>query len=225
MFKRKAFRFRSDLRRRTGQPWHIYSERLIEIREWHAILLISATAIIIITVFAWSYFHHRQLNIIAIPHSTKLAQPAQTKAVSTDDTKTIDFNNWTTSNDAYQYYQFQLTSNGSLRADKQSFHLYGIILPKRNQVCIYHDGERWACGLRAHVALLNFIGSTALGCRPENDSKPTILICRLVDTDVSEWMLANGWAYLEQGVTERPYINAAAVGFYFKAGVWAEQPH
>jgi endonuclease YncB( thermonuclease family) len=98
-------------------------------------------------------------------------------------------------------------------------------MPARSQICTYRNGERWACGQQAYIALLNFIGSAPLGCRSEDTSKPTVVICRLIDKDVSAWMLANGWAYLEKGVTERLYVDAATTGYYAKAGVWAQRAH
>jgi endonuclease YncB( thermonuclease family) len=186
--------------------------------------LISAGCIIIAGALAWGYHRHISRSNTEVSHTVKQAQPATKKIEAQYGAKIADFRDWSQLEDAYRYYRFTLVSDGGLQTKDQTFHLFGIRIPSRSQVCKYRDGERWACGQRAYIALLNFIGSTTVGCRPRDVRQPTIVICRLAGIDISEWMLRSGWAYLAKGVTQKSLIEAASTGFAYKVGMWAEHP-
>ncbi|MGA7802483.1 MAG: thermonuclease family protein, partial [Gammaproteobacteria bacterium] len=88
----------------------------------------------------------------------------------------------------------------------------------------YRDGRRWACGLRAYVALLNLIGSAAIECHPNDTSKPDVVVCHKGSIDLSEWMLEHGWARLHPGVTDKRYVAAVQTAKAGKVGIWVEEP-
>jgi len=131
---------------------------------------------------------------------------------------------WTRLEPAYREYQVRVAPDGTLKIGAEPVRLYGITIPGRNQICKYRNGQPWACGQRAYIALLNFIGSTTIACRLRDMGRPDRLICHVVGIDVSEWMLRSGWAYLGKGVTDKAYVNAAATGPRLKIGLWAERP-
>ena len=48
--------------------------------------------------------------------------------------------------------------------------------------------------------------------------------CRVGDTDVTQWLLSQGWAELAEGVTDESYIEAVASARRNKAGIWGDGP-
>lgn len=73
--------------------------------------------------------------------------------------------------------------------------LHGIDAPELDQRC-GSAGASWACGRRAAAALRQRIGNRPVACRwREIDpwNRP-VARCRAGDTDLSGWMVANGWA-------------------------------
>ncbi len=114
--------------------------------------------------------------------------------------------------------------DGTLQAGKHTFHLYAADIPGRQYTCTYRDGQRWACGLRSYVALVNAIGSDPVECRPQDTRRPDVVICHQGNIDLSEWMLREGWARLEDGVTDPRYVEAAKAASDAKAGMWREAP-
>jgi endonuclease YncB( thermonuclease family) len=131
---------------------------------------------------------------------------------------------WTSLEEAYQPYAVRVAPDGALRTADRTIRLYGVTMPSRSQVCTYRNGERWACGQRAYIALLNFVGSTTIACRAKDTEQPDLLACRLAGIDIGEWMLRNGWAYLADGIKDRDYVAAAQAGAKSKLGVWADAP-
>lgn len=125
---------------------------------------------------------------------------------------------------ALNYYRVHVALDSTLRAGKHTFHLYAADVPGREDTCNYRDGRRWACGLRAYVALLNLIGSAAIECHPRDATEPNVVICHKDDVDLSEWMLEHGWARLHAGVTDKRYVAAAETAKAAGIGIWAENP-
>ena len=122
------------------------------------------------------------------------------------------------------YYRVHVALDSTLRAGKQTFHLFAADVPGREGTCTYRDGRRWACGLRAYVALLNLIGSSAIECHPKDSDKPDVVICHKGNIDLSEWMLEHGWARLHPGVTNSRYLAAVRAAKAAKIGIWVEEP-
>ena len=120
------------------------------------------------------------------------------------------------------YYRVRVALDGTLQAGKRTFHLYGAEIPGREYTCTYRNGQRWACGLRSYVALLNVIGTDPIECGPRNALKPDVVICHRDNIDLSEWMLKNGWARLANGVADERYVKAAKAASDAKIGMWTE---
>ncbi len=131
---------------------------------------------------------------------------------------------WSTLEPAYRSYKVQVGNDNSLQNDQQSVELYGVTILPRGQICNYRSGERWACGQRAYIALLNILGGTTVDCRPHEINQPRIVVCRLGGSDIAELMLREGWATINTGVAERRYTEAAAWAFANKSGMWTQQP-
>jgi endonuclease YncB( thermonuclease family) len=190
--------------------------------------LLVTGAIAAIVVFASSYLYYKSRSASLASHSetkdeSKSAKQAPpTSSVSpvagTDYTAT-----WTALDPAYHNYKVQIGNDGSLQADKQALELYGIKILPRSQICAYRSGERWACGQRAYIALLNIVGSTTIDCRPKDTNQPRVVICHLAGTDISELMLREGWGNLGNRVIDKQYVDAAAAAINNKTGMWSLQ--
>lgn len=115
--------------------------------------------------------------------------------------------------------------DGSLRSGPTTIQLYGIKLPERKKLCTTLSGARWACGGAAYVALRNLVQSRTIRCAIRNESNNKVLAtCKVQQTDVSAWLLEQGWAELTSDTKEKFYVDAFASGKTKKAGLWGDGP-
>jgi endonuclease YncB( thermonuclease family) len=49
-------------------------------------------------------------------------------------------------------------------------------------------------------------------------------VCWVGDTDVTQWLLNQGWAELAEGVTDDTYVEAASSARRRKVGIWGDGP-
>lgn len=130
----------------------------------------------------------------------------------------------------YRNYKVTIEGDSSIKLDGRPAKLYAFNVLPRTRICAYANGERWACGQRAYIALLNIMGSTTIDCRPTkfaaliNIETTDTFTCRLPGTDISELLLREGWGTLDGGVVEERYIDAAAAAYQFKTGMWTQTP-
>jgi endonuclease YncB( thermonuclease family) len=71
----------------------------------------------------------------------------------------------------------------------------GIDAPESSQTC-EADGLSYRCGQKAAIALSDFIGSHTVICNKTGTDRwrRVIAKCFSEGTDISGWMVANGWA-------------------------------
>jgi endonuclease YncB( thermonuclease family) len=158
------------------------------------------------------------------PSSPQSASPPQIAAAEITSSAAPGLAYWSTLEPAYRSNKIRIGNDNSLQNDQQAVELYGVTILPRCQICNYRSGERWACGQRAYIALLNILGGTTVDCRHHEINQPRIVVCRLGGSDIAELMLREGWATLNNGVTERRYTEAAAWAFTNKSGMWTQQP-
>jgi endonuclease YncB( thermonuclease family) len=48
-------------------------------------------------------------------------------------------------------------------------------------------------------------------------------VCWVGDTDVTQWLLSQGWAELAEGVTDESYAEAEASARRRKVGIWGDR--
>jgi len=124
----------------------------------------------------------------------------------------------------------RIASNGQLQSNGGALKLYGISLPPRQKVCVTASGTRWACGLRAYIALRNLFAQRSLSCQPKDDDKPAaakmprLVVCKIDDADVALSLLQDGLADLAAGVSDQAYIAAESLAKSKKIGLWADGP-
>jgi len=99
-----------------------------------------------------------------------------------------------------------------------------------DDTCQNADGSRWPCGMRARTALRRLIRRRAIACidpetaaalkagtppptKPEpSKGEVRMADCTVGNTDLSEWLLANGWAEPTQSApAEWQALNAEAI--------------
>ena len=115
--------------------------------------------------------------------------------------------------------------DGSLRSGSTTIQLYGIKLPDRKKLCTTQSGARWACGTSAYVALRNLVQSQTIRCTIRRETNNEVLAtCKVQQTDVSAWLLQQGWAELTSDTKEKFYVDAFANGKAKSTGLWADSP-
>jgi endonuclease YncB( thermonuclease family) len=187
-------------------------------------LVAVGTGAIILVLMAWYFQHTPQVsssasraNTVGMSTSAQHAPSASPVSFTAEPDYMTDFTDLAP---VYKNYKVEIANDGSLQAGKQAFQLYGIKILPRSRICTYRNGERWACGQRAYIALLNVLGSTTVDCRPKDADRPHVVVCRLAGVDISELMLHEGWGTLADGVGDKRYVNAATSAYTNKTGMW-----
>lgn len=136
---------------------------------------------------------------------------------------------WTTLEPAYRTYKVSIGEDSSLKINGRPAQLYGFRVIPRSKICLYGNGERWACGQRAYVALINLMGATTIDCQERNRGAPVDIDnprsyqCRLPGTDLAELLLTEGWGTTPPDEVDARYLNAANAARLMKAGMWRTQ--
>lgn len=226
-FARRSPAFqRADFRRHFMRRLPIATHDLIGLlMRTPRLLVMFALAAIVVGALAYLFFKARDGTT---PAGT-IDKSASSKAAPA--TETVNANvgpdlmsNWTRLEPAYKSYKILVGNDNSLQTDQQSVELYGVTILPRSQICTYRSGERWACGQRAYVALLNIFGAATVDCKPQQINQPRTVVCRLGGSDIAELMLREGWGNLANGITDQYYANAAAAAVNRKTGMWSIQP-
>ena len=123
--------------------------------------------------------------------------------------------------DAVFFKRALVEAGGTIRADGHNLDLYGIQLVLRNRICA-PEGVRWACGQRAFIAMRRLLEGQSISCSFIAAAGSPKAVCRVGDTDVTQWLLSQGWAELAEGVTDETYVEAAASARRRKAGIWGD---
>ena len=110
--------------------------------------------------------------------------------------------------------------NGSLTVDGRTVWLYGIDIPIEDRTCLtFLNPAR--CGPKAVLMLELKIDSHFVDCRTRRQyaDGTVTAVCRVEGTDLSAWMLAQGWA------VAKPHAPAAYLALQKQArahqrGLW-----
>ncbi|MEM9224190.1 MAG: hypothetical protein AAGB11_17545 [Pseudomonadota bacterium] len=99
-----------------------------------------------------------------------------------------------------RYKLVVIKSAGVIDARSHRIILAHIDAPDAEHRCERPDGLQWPCGRRARTALRRLIRRRAIECFDiKDDSIPANAperpaVCRVANTDLSEWLVENGWA-------------------------------
>jgi endonuclease YncB( thermonuclease family) len=117
----------------------------------------------------------------------------------------------------------RVEADGTLRAPNAAITLYGLRIPHQRELCRSTSGARWTCGSRAIAALRNLIGDEPIACITKPDTQDgRVKVCWRGQTDISMWMLEEGWADIGSPAIEREYRDALALAKARKAGLWSD---
>ena len=125
--------------------------------------------------------------------------------------------------DAVFFKRVRVEAVGTIRADGHNLDLYGLELVRRNRICA-PEGVRWACGQRAFIAMRGLLERQSISCSFIAAAGSPKAVCWVGDTDVTEWLLRQGWAELAEGVTDETYAEAAASARRRRVGIWGDGP-
>lgn len=121
-----------------------------------------------------------------------------------------------------RYYRVTVRDGGTLETRGGSvISLAGIDALSADETCKDTKGKSWACGTRARAALTRFIRGRAVICKvPANGTAQAVTArCTLAGTDLSTWMVEQGWAKPE-APTDSDLAKAAEAAQKRKIGVW-----
>lgn len=116
-----------------------------------------------------------------------------------------------------------IDSAGQIDVRSHKIRLAHVEAPATDATCRNADGTTWPCGMRARTALRRLIRRRAIACfDPDKDTAAEKALvprdgevrtadCTVAGTDISEWLLENGWA-MPTDTTPEPWrsLNAEA---------------
>lgn len=108
----------------------------------------------------------------------------------------------------------------TLEIHGRRIRLDGIDAPEAGQAC-GRRGRTWPCGRRAAQALAAFIADRPVRCAGGTTDRYGRLIarCRVGRTDLSAWMVRNGWAMAYRRYSTA-YVDAEDQARAAKRGIW-----
>ncbi len=101
--------------------------------------------------------------------------------------------------------------------------LNGIVPSKADAQCQDETGKRWPCGAAAMTALRQLIRARAVVCDlpGPGEQKSFTARCAVSGTDLSTWLVRQGWAK-PNDLPEPALADAAEAAKSERVGVWQE---
>ncbi|ODA67064.1 hypothetical protein A7A08_01808 [Methyloligella halotolerans] len=120
-----------------------------------------------------------------------------------------------------RFYRVIVRDAGTLKTGNHIIHLQGIAVREEDETCKDEDGTSWPCGIRARAALTRLIRGRAVVCdlpRTGDEAEFTSR-CRIGETDLSLWMVEQGWAKPATD-TDDTFAKARDKAKEAKLGLW-----
>lgn len=114
------------------------------------------------------------------------------------------------------------SSAGTIEAQGYRIALAGVQPVATDEKCTI-KGKEWPCGLQARTAFRSWLRGRAIACvvPPEPDQQLLVAECQVGKTDLSEWLVSNGWA---KAAPEGPYAEAGRKASEARKGIYGEAP-
>lgn len=121
------------------------------------------------------------------------------------------------------YYRVIVSDSGTLEAGDVVIRLNGIVASKADGQCHDKQGKNWPCGAAAKTALRRLVRARAVVCDlPEpGEQKSFTARCAVSGTDLSIWMVRQGWAK-PNDPPEPALADAAEAAKSERIGLWQE---
>lgn len=114
-----------------------------------------------------------------------------------------------------------LTESGLILSDGRALAFAGIKPVPNDALCEAGNGGRWACGLRAFVALRNFVHGKEIKCEALQTREAATSRCFRERTNISEWMVGEGWALYDESARDETLSRLAEDARKNARGIWA----
>ena len=113
-------------------------------------------------------------------------------------------------------------SAGVIEAQGYRVALEGVEPVRIDDKCTF-EGRTWPCGARARTAFRSWLRARAVQCvvPAKPGSGPITTDCRIGNTDLSAWLVANGWARAAEGGA---YSEASEEAKSAKKGIFGPPP-
>ncbi len=120
-----------------------------------------------------------------------------------------------------RFYRVVVRDGGTLKAGDVVITLGGIKAHAAGATCKDAKGRVWACGKQARIALMRLIRGRAVSCKVPVSSTAKALTarCGVAGTDLSEWLVSQGWVKPE-APADTKLAEAADTARKKKIGVW-----
>ena len=121
------------------------------------------------------------------------------------------------------YYRVIVSDSGTLEAGDVVIRLNGIVASKADAQCHDKQGKNWPCGAAAKTALRRLVRARAVVCDlPEpGEQKSFTARCAVSGTDLSTWMVRQGWSK-PNDPPEPALADAAEAAKSERIGLWQE---
>jgi endonuclease YncB( thermonuclease family) len=121
------------------------------------------------------------------------------------------------------YYRVIVSDSDTLEAGDVVIRLNGIVASKADAQCHDKQGKNWPCGAAAKTALRRLVRARAVVCDlPEpGEQKSFTARCAVSGTDLSTWMVRQGWAK-PNDPPEPALADAAEAAKSERIGLWQE---
>ena len=119
------------------------------------------------------------------------------------------------------YYRVTVRDGGTLQSGSAVIKLAGIAARDDEATCKGTNGKTWPCGAAAKAALTRLIRTRAVTCQVPKQGAPKEVVarCSVAETDISTWMVRQGWAE-PKDTNEPALVQAAAAAKKDKLGLW-----
>ena len=121
------------------------------------------------------------------------------------------------------YYRVIVSDSGTLEAGDVVIRLNDIVASKADAQCHDKQGKNWPCGAAAKTALRRLVRARTVVCDlPEpGEQKSFTARCAVSGTDLSTWMVRQGWAK-PNDPPEPALADAAEAAKSERIGLWQE---
>ncbi|PSJ58814.1 thermonuclease family protein [Kumtagia ephedrae] len=117
---------------------------------------------------------------------------------------------------------YQVIDSVSFMQEGRKYRLADLEPIPTAKTCRSADGQRWACGLRARVALNRLLGGNLVRCAPHGERDGFLLVecVRSGDKDIGGSLAAAGFALAPKGKAR--YRDEEEDARRQKSGIWAD---
>ncbi|HZP09407.1 hypothetical protein [Methyloceanibacter sp.] len=119
------------------------------------------------------------------------------------------------------YYKVQVIDAGTIGSGGIVITLDGITARDAKASCKDAKGRPWSCGSAGRIALTRLIRTRAVSCTlPAGGEQKTFTArCSVAGTDLSTWVVRQGWANPKDG-SEKALADAEGAAKKDKVGIW-----